>query len=437
MEATRSCFSFCIRFHFNGRTDRAIRDEEHRIQDMQEYHITDKEKGQRLDKYLHRQMPEAPSSFFYKMLRKKNITRNGKKAAGNELLEEGDRICLFLSDETFQKMGGILQNPAGKGMPQTAKQKNAEARRKTVEISAASAFGVSATPETVRRETERLREGERAFRSLSSRYPGLSIVYEDEDVAAAYKPAGVLSQKAAPEDLSLNEWFLGYLAGKGEVSTESLRRYVPSVQNRLDRNTEGLVLLAKTLPGSHFLTGLQREHLLGKFYLLIVWGNVGQSGTLEGYLEKNSASNQVRIFPNAGEGRVFAKTVYRPLSSGTLEKSPATLVEAELITGRTHQLRAQFAAMGHPIAGDPKYGDAARDLRLRKSGIRSQLLLCERVEFPELSGEFARLSHRIIRCERPPVYAGMEREAPVRSPKAARDLRSAERKNRNAANRTK
>lgn len=374
---------------------------------MQEYYITDKEKGQRLDKYLHRQMPEAPSSFFYKMLRKKNITRNGKKAAGNELLEEGDRICLFLSDETFRKMGGILQNPAGQEKPQTAEQKNAEDRRKTVEISAA--------PETVRKETERLREGERAFRSLSSRYQGLSIVYEDEDVAAAYKPAGVLSQKAAPEDLSLNEWFLGYLAGKGEVSTESLRRYVPSVQNRLDRNTEGLVLLAKTLPGSHLLTGLQREHLLGKFYLLIVWGNVGQGGTLEGYLEKNSSSNQVRIFSNAGEGRVFAKTVYRPLSSGTLEKSPATLVEAELITGRTHQLRAQFAALGHPIAGDPKYGDAARDFRLRKSGIRSQLLLCERVEFPELSGEFARLSHKIIRCERPPVYAGMERNAKNRT----------------------
>ena len=396
---------------------------------MQEYYITDKEKGQRLDKYLHRQMPEAPSSFFYKMLRKKNITRNGKKAAGNELLEEGDRICLFLSDETFRKMGGILQNPAGQGMPQTAEQKNAEDRRKTGEISAG--------PETVRKETERLREGERAFRILSSRYPALSIVYEDEDVAAAYKPAGVLSQKAAPEDLSLNEWFLGYLAGKGEVSTESLRRYVPSVQNRLDRNTEGLVLLAKTLPGSHLLTGLQREHLLGKFYLLIVWGNVGQGGTLEGYLEKNSSSNQVRIFPNTGEGRVFAKTVYRPLSSGTLEKSPATLVEAELITGRTHQLRAQFAAMGHPIAGDPKYGDAARDLRLRKSGIRSQLLLCERVEFPELSGEFARLSHRVIRCERPPVYAGMEREASVRSPKAARDLPSGEQKNKTAKNWTR
>lgn len=361
---------------------------------MQEYTISNQEKGQRLDKYLHRQMPEAPSSFFYKMLRKKNITRNGKKAAGNELLEEGDCIRIFLSDETFQKMGGLLRRRPEEAVGRESKEGGAQRAR---DKNGTGSVRVS-------RETARLQEGLAAYEKLSRQYHRLSLVYEDEAIAAAYKPAGVLSQKAEPSDVSLNEWFLGLLAKRGDVTEESLRIFVPSVQNRLDRNTEGLVLLARTLPGSHLLTSLQRQHQLRKFYQMVVFGRVEEGGVLEGFLEKNSAANHVLIHEKKEEGGVYAKTVYRPLAAGSAAKSPVTLLEAELITGRTHQLRAQLAAAGHPILGDPKYGDLSRNQELRRLGIHTQLLICARVEFPELDGEFASLSRKVITCKRPSVY---------------------------------
>ncbi len=348
---------------------------------MQEYVITENEKGQRLDKYVRRILPQAPSSFIYKMMRKKNITLNGHRAEGKEVTERGDHVKFFLSDETFQKMGGMLREQSSVN---------------------------------VQNSSSRLAEAEKAYRLLSGRYSSLQLVYEDADIAAAYKPAGVLSQKAEPGDASLNEWFLGLLAGRGEVTERSLSMFTPSVQNRLDRNTEGLVLLAKTLPGSHLLTMLQREHRLKKFYRMIVLGRVEKAGVIEGYLSRDRAANTVRVFDRKLEGTVYTRTEYRPVSYGRLSadagSETVTLVEAQLITGKTHQLRAHFARMGHPILGDPKYGDREANESARRLGVRSQLLLCQRVEFPELSGDFAALSGKVIACREPLIYEKVMRE---------------------------
>ncbi len=343
---------------------------------MQEHIITTLEAGQRLDKYLHRLLPDAQNSFLYKMLRKKNITLNGKKAAGNELLAERDAVRLFLSDETYVKMGGRLTAAGECSRREPSKEAGTKTETKT------------------------------AYNLLQKRFPQLRILYEDAHIAAAYKPAGVLSQKAQPEDLSLNEWFLGLLFSRGELSEETLRHFTPSVQNRLDRNTEGIVLLAKTLPGSHLLTGLQREHLLDKYYHMIVAGRIQEAGTIEGYLAKDEKSNTVQIHQTPGEGRVYAKTEYRPLKAGRQE---LTLVEARLITGRTHQLRAHLAGIGHPILGDPKYGSPAYNQALRGYGIRAQLLLCQRVEFPKdpaALAPFGRedLAGTVISCREPEIY---------------------------------
>ena len=354
---------------------------------MQEYVIAENEKGQRLDKYVRRILPQAPSSFVYKMMRKKNITLNGHKAEGKEVPAQGDCVKFFLSDETFQKMGGVL-NEQGLGTLQKEKENGLGPGEK-------SASG-------------RLLEAEKAYRLLAGRYPSLQLVYEDENIAAAYKPSGILSQKAEPLDVSLNEWFLGVLAARGDVTESSLRRFVPSVQNRLDRNTEGLVLLAKTLPGSHLLTMLQREHRLKKFYRMIVLGRVERAGVMEGYLVKDSSSNTVRVYDRKQEGAVYTKTEYRPVSFGKLSmrtgSEDVTLVEAQLITGKTHQLRAHFARMGHPILGDPKYGSREANESARRLGVRTQLLLCQRVEFPELLPEFPSLSGMVISCREPSMY---------------------------------
>ncbi len=363
---------------------------------MQEQIITTWEAGQRLDKYLHRLLPEATTSFLYKMLRKKNITLNGKKAAGKEILAETDTVRLFLSEETYAKMGGKV-SPAGESDEQNGKEKLLPKDRQVTKDSRIAAW-------------------KSAYETLQKRFPKLHILYEDEHIAAAYKPTGVLSQKAKPEDLSLNEWFLGLLATRGEISEATLRRFTPSVQNRLDRNTEGIVLLAKTLPGSHLLTGLQREHLIGKYYHLIVAGRIEEAGCIEGYLAKDEKSNTVRISKTPGEGLVYTKTEYKPLHYGQPGRElPVTLLEAKLITGKTHQLRAHFASLGHPILGDPKYGNAVYNEALRHYGIRSQLLLCQRVEFPR---DCARLSPysredlagKIISCKEPEIYARLLRK---------------------------
>ncbi len=393
---------------------------------MQEYVITENEKGQRLDKYVRRILPQAPSSFIYKMMRKKNITLNGHKAEGKEVTGAGDHVKFFLSDETFQKMGGIPKEPSRvqgsvnsqkSGIP--GEQKATAGERLSGEGSVRDprekrSGGKAAGAAGENRAAARIAEAERAYRLLSGRYPSLQLVYEDANIAAAYKPAGVLSQKAEPGDSSLNEWFLGLLAGRGEVTERSLYMFTPSVQNRLDRNTEGLVLLAKTLPGSHLLTMLQREHRLKKFYRMIVLGRVEKAGVMERYLSKDSAANTVRVFDRKREGTVYTRTEYRPVSYGRLSMKagdePVTLVEAQLITGKTHQLRAHFARMGHPILGDPKYGNREANDRAGRLGVRAQLLLCQRVEFPELSGDFAALSGKVIACREPLIYEKVMRE---------------------------
>ncbi len=399
---------------------------------MQEQIVTTLEAGQRLDKYLHRLLPDATTSFLYKMLRKKNITLNGKKAAGNEIVADKDTVRLFLSDETYAKMGGRLvsagagQNAAGIRPQRTSAgggQQDAPAGTKPKAAAKGKESFCGDDKEALNsgepREDGRVSLWKRAYETLQKRFPQLRILYEDDHIAAAYKPTGVLSQKARPEDLSLNEWFLGLLLARGEISRETLGRFTPSVQNRLDRNTEGIVLLAKTLPGSHLLTGLQREHLLDKYYHMIVAGRIERAGCIEGYLAKDEKSNTVRLSKSPGEGLVYTRTEYRPLDYGRLGRElPVTRLEARLITGKTHQLRAHLSGIGHPIIGDPKYGNPAYNQVPGKYGIRSQLLLCQRVEFPKDTAAlkpYGRedLAGKIISCQEPEVYSRVMQGKPV------------------------
>ena len=154
--------------------------------------ITTNEAGQRFDKYLKKLLKDAPDSFIYKMLRKKNIVLNGKKAYGKERLCLDDEVKLFLADGTFEKFGGK---------------------------SAYCPFDI--TPY------------EQAYHELND----LSIIYEDDNILIVNKPAGILSQKSKPEDVSINEWLTGYLLFSKCITAETLSTFKPSVCNRLDRNT--------------------------------------------------------------------------------------------------------------------------------------------------------------------------------------------------------
>ena len=337
---------------------------------MREWTVKREEKEQRFNKSLQRRLPDAPSSFLYKMLRKKNITLNGKKASGSELLQQGDLVTLFLSDETIAKFGGAAQTPdAGKCGGE-----------------------------------EELETGEytRAFRQLRGRIGEDGILYEDGHILAVRKPVGLLSQKASDSDLSMNEWLVGYLLEKGAVSARSLKSFKPSVCNRLDRNTGGILICSKSLAGARKAAELLRNRTMRKFYNAVVLGKVDRPGKIEGYLKKDAVTNTVNFKNKAEKGADWTRTVYRPLTGG----SKCTLLELELITGKTHQLRSHLAASGHPILGDPKYGDLKVNEKIRSEyGLRGQMLWCCRIEFPRMEEEeFAALSERVITCDPPRIY---------------------------------
>ncbi len=328
---------------------------------MQSFQIGKNEAGQRFDKYLKKLLSQAPASFLYKMLRKKNITLNGKKAAGSERLNRGDEVKLFLSDETFAKFAHIALKSSGEHLCKT------------------------------------IPEG---------KYPyiHLDIIYEDDDILIINKPHGMLSQKAQPEDISANEYIIGYLLQQQTITEEQLATFTPSVCNRLDRNTSGLLIAGKSLKGLQDMANELSSRSVSKYYRCLVKGNLTEPQTREGWLIKNEQTNQVQVLKSKVKDGRYIKTGYEPLAyyvkgakrngKGCLQKSqPAeisdnteifTLLNVHLITGRSHQIRAHLASLGYPIVGDYKYGDRrANDWFARHFQIRTQMLQAYRIRFAD------------------------------------------------------
>lgn len=377
------------------------------INHMKEIEITALQAGQRLDHLLSRYLKEAHSGFIYKMLRKKNITLNGKKATGSEKLCEGDAVRLFFADDTLRKFTG--QAPAG---------------------------GQAA----VRGRDRRHAEAQTAGR--------LDVLYEDTDVLLVNKPAGMLTQKARPEDVSLNEYALQYLLGEGAVTPDDLLTFRPSVCNRLDRNTSGIVAIGKTIAGLQALSRIFRDRSVSKCYKALVLGHLEGEKTIDGWLLKDERTNKVTVLPEEMSGAQRIYTRYDPVGYLTLTqggrvpagisagstahagkgqegkapegRAPAgtvqpadgrkalelTLLDVDLLTGRSHQIRAHLSSIGHPLAGDPKYGSRRlNDLLRRKYGITRQLLHAERITFPDMEGRLRHLSGRTFTAPLPEDFA--------------------------------
>lgn len=329
---------------------------------MYQCEITSREAGQRLDRYLYKLLPKAGTGFIHKMLRKKNITLNDRKAAGGEILVLGDQVKVFFAANTLQKfMGQVKEN------------------------------------RSVERETY-------VSEQTYARYGELPILYENEDILLADKPAGLLTQKAKQDDFSLNDWLTGYLLSKGELTKETLSGYKPSACSRLDRNTSGIVLCAKSVRGAQLLSSLLQDRTLHKYYRLYVKGHVTKAQELEGYLVKDEARNKVTVQTvfEEKQNASYIKTRLWPIK----QEADKTLLEVELVTGKPHQIRAHLASIGHPLLGDYKYGDRAWNDRYRKTcQVKFQLLHACRVEFPQLESPFAAISEKVFESEVPPVFA--------------------------------
>lgn len=311
------------------------------------------------------------------MLRKKNITRNHGKADGSELLSEGDVITFYLAEETYAKFAGTEAAAAEpRGLGETS----------------ASAHSAAGRADYVT-----------AYRTLSRKYPDIKVLYEQSELLFVEKPAGVLSQKSKDSDISLNEWFLGYLLTQGLLPTDGPWPYTPSVCNRLDRNTGGIVICAKTLLGSRVASRILRDRSVKKYYHMVVVGALRGSGTIRCWTLKDPRTNTVKVYDHETPGASTTLTEYIALRYS--KANDLSLIEAELVTGKTHQLRVHLAHLGHPILGDPKYGDRRRNHDAADKGVRSQLLWSTRLELPEFEeAELADLSGKVIISDPPQLF---------------------------------
>lgn len=318
---------------------------------MQSLIVTQNESGQRLDKLLAKYLNLAGKSFLYKMMRKKNIVLNGKKCDGSEKLVEGDEIKLFLADETIEKFS---------------------------KVSVPSVKKVS-----------------------------LNIIYEDEHIILINKPAGMLSQKARESDESLVEYMIDYLLSTGKLSEKQLQSFRPSVCNRLDRNTSGLVAGGKSLAGLQLLSAVFKDRSIHKYYQCVVDGKVKEKQKITGFLIKDEASNQVTVLTEELPGSVPIITEYEPIEY----YENYTLLKVTLITGRTHQIRAHLSSIGHPIVGDYKYGDSRINEYAKKHyHISCQMLHSCQIIFPDMPEPLHYLSGQAFTAPLPKTFSKICKE---------------------------
>lgn len=317
---------------------------------MREIIINKNEAGQRFDKLLFKYFNAAPASFVYKMLRKKNTTLNNKKSDGKDKLAVGDCVKIFMTDETIDKFRS---------------SKNIEASGK-------------------------------ATHKIS-----LDVVYEDENVIIVNKPAGVLSQKAKKNDISMNEYIIEYLLDTKQLSENELETFKPGICNRLDRNTSGLLIAGKSLLGLQVMSDMLKDRTFGKYYITVVSGEINGKTKIKGYLTKDSKSNKVKIYDKPLKESSYIETEYECLKTN----GKYTILKVKLITGKPHQIRAHLASVRHPIIGDTKYGRAdINEIFRKKCGVKYQLLHAWQLKFDEMPDELKKLKQKTFEAKIPQLF---------------------------------
>lgn len=289
---------------------------------MKEFHIQENDKGQRYDRWLAKAVPLLPAPLAQKYFRLKRFKCNGKAVKGDYRLKLGDQCQLYINDEFFD------------------------------------------TPSL-----------ENAYLSITK--PKVVVVYEDEHILIVDKPAGlVVHSDENGETQNLLSHIQAYLYLNKEWQPRSSYAFSPALCNRIDRNTSGLVIAAKTAVGLRAMNDKIKDRDLTKEYIAIIHGELDKpQGKLEHYLLRDKTKKQVYVYDGPTGGAKTAITHYDVLATGR----GLSLVRCTLITGRTHQIRAQFAHIGHPLLGDGKYGNLKAD---KPYGRKYQALCSYRLRFP-------------------------------------------------------
>ena len=297
---------------------------------MREILISQNEKEQKLLKLLQKYFKGQADSFLYKMLRKKNILLNGKKADGKEILQLGDIVQLYFSEESLGKL---------------------------------------------------LQERESTEKELWTQKWQSAILYEDNHCILFNKPVGLLSENDGSSSFSVNSLLLSYMRTRGELSKEQEKSFRPGIANRLDRNTSGIIIFGKSLGGLQAFAKLLQSHDLEKKYYALVYGNFQKTGLQEHLLEKDRGRNKAL----ESERGKRVKSAFEKLAWVESGEGPLSLLSVQIFTGKTHQIRTQLSLLSHPIVGDDKYGDTRKNARLRKTlPLSYQLLHAYSLRFPKL-----------------------------------------------------
>lgn len=288
---------------------------------MKSFIINENDAGQRLDRFVKKMAPALPSSLLQRYIRIKRIKVNNKRAENATILMRGDTVDLYVNDEFFPP------------------------------------------------------EESSAFSFLAAQQK-LSIVYEDEHILLVDKEPGlVVHEDDTGERDTLIARIQRYLYEKKEYNPTAENTFAPALCNRIDRNTGGIVIAAKNAATLRVVNALIRDRLIEKYYLCVIHGNISpKNGTIKSYLLKDEAQNRVEVFSVPKPGAKTAVTNYRTIK----QNEQYSLLEIELLTGRTHQIRAQLSSLGHPLLGDTKYGTAKQN---KGTGFKFQALYAYRLKF--------------------------------------------------------